>query len=197
MAALGIIRPAAGQLQRPIDEGRPFRRCVHEQDADLGVGGAADRAGILPRDAAGPVPLLNEAGVIKDQDPAGWIAQMIDHRGPEVVPYSLRIPDGRTQEALHAPWLALADGFGSASGGPTVLALHSAKQRRQIAPDALADLSPSEAVRDPGVQVGQRLGPTGEGASSTIVIRAAQNVSPLLPQESSAEEAMCRCRVPF
>ncbi len=113
-------------------------------------------------------PLLDEAGVIKDQDTTGRIADVIDHIGPEVVPHSLRIPDGRAQEALHASWPALADGFGSASGGPTVLTLHLAKQRRQIAPDALADLRPSEAMRDPGMQVGQRLGPTAEGALGAI-----------------------------
>ena len=66
-APRGIVGPALGQVERAVDEGVPVPRHVGREDADLAVGDPAGGTGVLPRDAAGGLALLEEAGLVDHQ----------------------------------------------------------------------------------------------------------------------------------
>jgi len=80
--ALRIVGPGAREVEGTIQEGGPLLRGVGQEDPDLGVGGIADRAGVLAPNAAGSVALLDEPGVVDDQHPARRIAEVVDHVHP-------------------------------------------------------------------------------------------------------------------
>jgi hypothetical protein len=62
-----IVRPALGQIQFAVDEGVTARRDIAGEDADLTVGDLARRTRLLPRDAAGRLPLLQEPRLVDDE----------------------------------------------------------------------------------------------------------------------------------
>ena len=70
---------------------------------------AAGRAAVLPRDAAGLLPLLQEAGLIHDKHAGGGISEMVDDVVPEVIADALGVPGGGVQETLHPVRPGLTD----------------------------------------------------------------------------------------
>lgn len=64
----GSVGPDLGQVQSSIDKGMAASRHIGGEHADLAVRYLASRTGILARDAAGCPALLEEAGLIDDQD---------------------------------------------------------------------------------------------------------------------------------
>jgi hypothetical protein len=120
-SAIPILRPFLRQIQGAVDKRRPVPRCVREEDTDLAVHGVARRARVLACDAAGLPPLLQEAGLVHDEDAGGGIPEMVDHVVPQVIADAVGVPGGGAQQALHPARPELADRFGEL---PTILALH-------------------------------------------------------------------------
>ena len=114
---------------------------------------------VLARHAAGFAPLLEEAGLVDDEDAGRLIPQVVDDVVPEVVADAVGVPGGSAEQALHAPGPGLTDRLGEL---PTVLALHPIEQPRQVAPGPFACFGPSEAVSDPRVCLRQRVCPPSD-----------------------------------
>ena len=111
---------------------------------------APGRAAVLPRDAAGLLPLLQEAGLIHDEHAGGGIAEMVDDVVPEVIADALGVPGGGVQETLHPMRPGLADRLCEL---PPVLALDALQQAGQVAPRPLPRFGARKAVSDPRVQL--------------------------------------------
>jgi hypothetical protein len=109
---------------------------------------------VLAGDAAGFPPLLEEAGLVDDEDASRLVAEVVDDVLPEVVADTVGVPGGSAQQALHAPRPGLPDRLGEL---PAVLALHPLEQPCQIAPGPFACFGASEAVSDPCVHLRQRV----------------------------------------
>ena len=102
-------------------------------------------AGVLPRHPRGVGPLLEEAGLVEDQDGVG-VAEGLDDVGPQVVADLLGVPVGPAQQVLDAVGGGLADLLGELPG---VLALHWGQEADEISPDTVAGLAAGEPRPDP------------------------------------------------
>jgi hypothetical protein len=131
-------------------------RCVGQKHPDLGVGGGADRAGVLAPDPARLVALLDEAGIVDDEHPARRIAEVVDDVRPQVVPHRVGIPGGRAEQALDAPRACFSDRLGQL---PAVLPLHPLEQADQITSGTITHLRAREVVGDATVQLRYRVHP--------------------------------------
>ncbi len=67
-APRAIVGPPLGQVQLPVEEGAPARRGVGEEDPDPAVLDPPRRAAVLPLHADRLATLLEEAGLVDDQD---------------------------------------------------------------------------------------------------------------------------------
>ena len=118
---------------------------VGQEDADLGVLDPPGGAGVLARDPGGVGPLLEEAGLVEDQDGVG-VAEGLDDVGPQVVADLVGVPVGPAQQVLDAVGGVVADLLGELPG---VLALHRGEQADEVGPDAVAGLAAGEPRPDP------------------------------------------------
>jgi len=133
------------------------------------VHGIARSAGVLARDAAGLRSLLQEAGLVHDQDTARRIAEMVNDVVAQIVSHRVSIPRSGIQEALDAFCAALADRLRQL---PAVLALDAIEQASEIAPGALAHRGTREAMGNAPVQRIQHLRPPrGNARSITHALR--------------------------
>ena len=112
-------------------------RGVGEEDADLGVLDPPGGAGVLPRHAGRLGALLEEPGLVEDQDRLG-VAEALDDVTPEVVADRVGVPFGPAYEVLDAVGVGVADRLGELPG---VLALDGAEQADEVGPDAVAGLA--------------------------------------------------------
>ena len=128
----------------------PSLRGVGQEDADLAVLGGSRRAGVLARDAAGLLPLLQKAGLVHDEDAGRLVAEVLDDVVPEVVADAVGVPGGGAQQALHPPGPGLADRLREL---PAVLALDPLQQAGQVAPGPFPRFGAGEAAADPRVQL--------------------------------------------
>ena len=128
---------------------------VGEEDADLGVLDPARGAGVLPRHAGRAVALLEEPGLVEDQDRVG-VAEVLDDIGPQVVADRVGVPVGAAHEVLDAVGVGVADPLGDLPG---VLPLHRAEEPGEVGPDAVAGLAAGEAGPDPPGQLVELLPP--------------------------------------
>lgn len=127
----------------------------------MAVDRVAGRTGVLPSHAAGLRALLQEAGLIDDQDAARVVPEVVDDVAAQIIADGVGIPGGGVQEALDTLRSQLADRLREL---PAVLALDAAEQADEIAPGALAYFRPGEATRDPPMQRLQGLRPSRDGA---------------------------------
>jgi hypothetical protein len=105
---------------------------------------------VLAGHAAGFPPLLQEAGLVDDEDARDRVPEVVDDVRPEVVADAIGVPGRGAQQALHPAGAGLADRFREL---PAVLALYGLKQARQGAPGPLPRFGAGEAVGDPRVQI--------------------------------------------
>ena len=100
-AALPVVGPTGGQVERAVQEGMPARAGVGEEDADLGVRGPPRRAAVLRLHPRRLGALLAEARFVDHQDARG-VAQVRHDGGPQVVAHRVGIPHGAVEERLEA-----------------------------------------------------------------------------------------------
>jgi hypothetical protein len=100
--------------------------------------------GVLATHPGGVPALLEEAGLVKDQDGVG-IAERIDDIIPEIVADRLGIPVGPAHEVLNAIGVSVADLLGDLPG---ILPLDEPQQADEIGPRALARLAYERTARD-------------------------------------------------
>src|SRR5215210_1141099 len=68
--------------------------------------------------------LLQEAGLVQDEDATLFLTEMLHYVAPQVVSDRLRVPPGAVQQSLHALGVVLAHGLGHL---PAVVALDAAE----------------------------------------------------------------------
>lgn len=64
-----VLGPGPGQIQLPVHQGASAAAGIGGEDADLAVLGAAGGSGVLALNPGGGGALLDEAGVVDDEDP--------------------------------------------------------------------------------------------------------------------------------
>jgi hypothetical protein len=78
-SSVGGVRPAPGQVERPVDEGCSLLRGVGKERADLAVDRVSGGAGVLAGDANALLALLQKAGLVHDEDARLFVAEVLDH----------------------------------------------------------------------------------------------------------------------
>lgn len=68
LQAVGIVRPLLRRIKLTIDEGLAVARHIGSKHADLAIGDLARRARVLARHPARHLGLLQEAGLVDDQN---------------------------------------------------------------------------------------------------------------------------------
>jgi hypothetical protein len=63
-----VVGPGRRQMQRPIDEAMAAARHISGEHSDLAISDLAHRAGVLTGDATGRSALLEETGLVNDQN---------------------------------------------------------------------------------------------------------------------------------
>ena len=115
-----------------------------QEGADLGVLDPAGGAGGLAGDPGGVLALLEEAGLVEDQD-GRVVAQRPDDIGPLVVADLVGAPVGAPEKVLDAIGGILADLLGELPG---VLPLHGGEQADEIGADTVACLAACGPLAD-------------------------------------------------
>ncbi len=150
---------------------------VEEEDADLGVLDAPGRPAVLALDADGVRALLEEAGLVEDQDGL-FVTEVLDDVAPEVIADGLGVPIGRIEEALDAVGGGLAEEFCEV---PAVLPLGRGEEAAEVAEGTAAGLGASEAGGDARVEGVEFVPPPfngfghsrlgGSGSKATMQVR--------------------------
>ena len=118
---------------------------VGQEDADLGVLDPTGGAGVLTSDPRGMLALLEESGLIENQDGL-VIAEGLNRVDSQVIADLVGIPVGATQEVLDGVGTVVADLLGELPG---VLALDRTEQADKIGPDSTSGFAASESRGDP------------------------------------------------
>jgi hypothetical protein len=93
--------------------------------------------------------LLQKAGLVGDEHPALFVAQMLHDILPEVVAHEVGVPLGRVQKTLNPLRVRFSDGLGDL---PAVLAFHPPEQAEQVALHSLSGFRTGKAPGDTPVQ---------------------------------------------
>jgi hypothetical protein len=104
--------PGLRQVERAVDEGVPVPRGVGREDADLAVGDLARRPGVLPRDAAGRLALLQEAGLVEHQHGVR-VGQGLQRVVARHVAQAVRLPAAPAEDRLLPPRPGVARRLGA------------------------------------------------------------------------------------
>src|SRR5829696_788246 len=148
--ALWVVRPLLGQIQRSIDKGGTLVGGVGQEHPNLAVDRVACGAGVLASDTHALVALLQEAGLVGDEHPTLFVAQVLHDILPEIVAHEVGVPLGRVQEPLDTLRVLVSYGLGQL---PAVLAFHSPEQADQIALYSLSGFRTGKATGDTLLQV--------------------------------------------
>src|SRR5215210_1060409 len=148
--ALWVVRPLLGQIQRSSDEGGTLLGGVAQKHPDLAVDCVACGARVLAANTYTLLALLQEAGLVGDEHPTLFVAQVLNDILPEVVAHEVGVPLGRVQEPLDALRVRFSDGLGQL---PAVLALHPPEQAEQVALHSLSGFRTGKATGDTLLQV--------------------------------------------
>jgi hypothetical protein len=190
--AMTVLGPFFRQVEGAVDEGGATLRSVGEEDADLAVHGVARRARVLACHAAGFPPLLQEPGLVDDEDAGRLVAEVVDDVGPEVVADAVGVPGGGAQQALDPSRPGLAHRFREL---PAVLALHPPEEARQVAPGPFACFGAGEAAADAPAQVDPGIRPPCDrGQPETARCPVHLLPSPAKGGSVPRRLAKCRCR---
>jgi hypothetical protein len=158
-AAFGVVGPGLGEVELAIDESVAAGGGVGGEDADLAVLGAAGGSGVLPLHPGGGGALLDESGVINDQD-ALVGAEVFGDVSLQVVAYPVGLPAALPQEVLQPVRGGVPGELGQLPG---VLAPHGPEQSSHVVPHSASGLDAGEAVSDPQEEFFQLLFPHGGG----------------------------------
>ena len=123
-----VLRPGFGQIKRPVDEGVAMPRDVGRKDADLAVRDLAGRARVLAGDAAAGLALLEEPGLVEDQNRIVG-GKGLDDIVAHDVAQRIRVPAATTKNGLLTPGAGIA-------------------RRLRPHPAGLAPLIPEQAVQE-------------------------------------------------
>ena len=137
-AAVRIRGPGLRQIQLPVHQGPALGRCVGGEDSDLAVLGAAGGAGVLPLHPGRGGALLEEAGVVHDQDPVRG-AEALGNVVLEVVPDLVSVPGRTVQQVLEAGGSAVTCVLGKL---PAVLPSHRCQQSTHVVPHPPPQIHP-------------------------------------------------------
>ena len=144
LAAFAVLGPGLGQVELAVDQGVPLVGGVGGEDADLAVLGPSRGAGVLALDAGGDGALLDEAGVVDDQDTVGG-AEALGDVGLEVVADLVCVPAGSCEQVLQPVRGRMACVLGQL---PAVLAACRAKESLHVVPHPPPGFNPAEAGPD-------------------------------------------------
>src|SRR3982075_3506544 len=125
--AIRIVGPFLRKIQRTVDERMTVARNVGSEDPDLAVRDLACGAGILPRNSARRLALLEKAGLVDHEDRI-VIRQMLDDIIAYDIAQGIRIPIHAAQDRLLPPGAGIASRLGA---HPTSLALLISEQAFQ------------------------------------------------------------------
>ena len=95
-----IIRPALGQIERPVDQDMTVAAGIAEKDADLAVFDAPGRARVLALHAHRLRALLDEPGLIEHQH-GTHIAEMFNPIRAQIIAHLIGIPAHPGKEILN------------------------------------------------------------------------------------------------
>jgi hypothetical protein len=106
--------------------------------------------GVLAGNTYALLALLQEAGLVGDEHPALFVAQMLHDILPEVVAHEVGVPLlGRVQQTLNPLRVRFSHGLGQL---PAVLAFHPPEQAEQVALHSLSGFRTGKATGDTPVQ---------------------------------------------
>jgi hypothetical protein len=146
-AALGIGAPGMlGQVEPAVDQGPAPAGGQGEEYADLRVLEAAGSAGVLPLHSRRGPALLQEAGLVDDENRIVG-AEVFGGVGTQVVADRVGVLSGIAQQTLQGPGPLVARSFGQL---PAVLPLDARQQPEQVGTGCRPGLNAPEPARDPG-----------------------------------------------
>jgi hypothetical protein len=153
--ARAVVGPGLREVQLAVDQRAAFGGGVGQKGPDLAILRSAGGAGVLALNAGRAGALLQEAGVVADQD-AVLGTDGLHHVGAHVVADGVLVPVGVVQQALDTVRTYLADLLGQR---PAVFPLQRSQEPGQVVQCPVAGLRPAETVGEPGMQPGYPLGP--------------------------------------
>ncbi len=134
MAAFAVLGPGLGQVELAVDQGPAAGRRVGGEDTDLAVLGAAGGSGVLALDPGGGGALLDEPGVVDDED-AITLAELVSDVFLQVVADVVRVPLRSGEQVLQAIGGCVACLLGQL---PAVLSGHWCEQAAYVVAHAAA-----------------------------------------------------------
>jgi hypothetical protein len=145
LAAVAVVDPGLRQVDPPVDQRPPVRGRVRQEHSDLAVLDPPSRPAILTlhRDRAGA--LLEESGLVHDQNRVR-MPKVLHDQIAQLVTDRIGIPHDVTQQPLHPRRAAMPGMLGQP---PTVLTLQRRQQPDQEVTCRQPRLDSREARRDP------------------------------------------------
>lgn len=101
LTAFPIAGPGLGRGQFPVDQGASFACGISTEHRELAVLDAPGGAGVLALNPCGFRALLQESGLVHDQDPVAC-AQMRDGVVADVIADAVGVPARGVEQSLHA-----------------------------------------------------------------------------------------------
>jgi len=157
LAAVGVIDPAPGDIQLPVDHAVPSLAGVHQVDRDLGIFDAAGGTGVLTLHPHRGGALLQVPGLVDHQHRLG-VTQVLDYIGAHVITHAVFVPHRPAKQVLHPIGAGITGVLGQR---PAVLAWQVRQQPQHERPSPPAWLHPAEPARDPAQQLLQARLPAG------------------------------------
>ena len=148
-APVGVLGPAARQVERAVDQGVPGPAGVGEIDRDLGVLDPAGGAGVLTLHRDGALALLQITGLVDHQDRVGF-AEVINDVVAQVGGDTVGVPARPVQQVLHAVRSRIPSMFGD---GPAVPPRQVSNHAAQQAGKPAAGFDPAEPSGHPTEQL--------------------------------------------
>jgi hypothetical protein len=148
-APVGVLGPAARQVELAVDQGVPGPAGVGEIDRDLGVLDPAGGAGVLTLHPDGALALLQITGLVDHQDRVGF-AEVVNDVVAQVGGDPVGVPDRPVQQVLHPVRAGLTGVLGDR---PAVLARQLREHAVQERGEPTPGLDPTEPAGHPPEQL--------------------------------------------
>lgn len=143
-AAVAVGHPGFGQVELAVHQGPARAGGVGGEHPDLTVVDLPRRAGVLPAHPGRRGALLDESGVVDDQNAIG--AETFADVGTDVVAQGVGVPDAAVQQPLKAVRSAVACPLREL---PAVLPRRLAQQTADVVPHPPPQIRPTEPARHP------------------------------------------------
>src|SRR5712671_2630678 len=185
--AIRIVGPFLRKIQRTVDERVTVARNVGSEDPDLAVRDLACGAGILPRNSARRLALLEKAGLVDHEDRI-VIRQMLDDIIAYDIAQGIRIPIHAAQDRLLPPGAGIASRLGA---HPTSLALLISEQAFQEQAGIRRNALLSEQRTYPLLDLPKRRRPLSQAGQG--VVRSGAAIYRLRRQDHELPDRGLRC----